>query len=116
VQQIEAGTVVAPSSINDQLIYLLYLRGDKSFCQQYLGYHYFAETKAGLQFAFAVLPECDTLDVLTQTVGHEIIEAATDPYITGWYWDYDDAVTAYLLPEVGDLCNIWNTSEAGWSL
>jgi hypothetical protein len=94
-------------------------------CQQFGGYHYSMDF-AGKTVAYAVIPECpsqgdtSTLDVTTIAASHEIIEAATDPYVSlagpgstaqGFMLDpYLPDYTAWALAlrgaEVADLCPV----------
>ena len=59
---------------------------------------------------FAVLPTspmCNgTMDSLTATMSHEMVEAATDPGLFGWYDSYVNDILATGLPiiEIGDFC------------
>jgi len=72
------------------------------------GYHYFANDNQGRQFAYAVMPfpaeaslansGLNYFQFLTGVGSHELGEAVSDPYATGWFY----LTTA---GEIGDLCN-----------
>jgi hypothetical protein len=85
-----------PAPVTDTL-YVVYfppgveidvMYGDKPWtsCQEFGGYHESMQV-AGHEVAYAVIPECDpspgesTLEQTTIAVSHELIEAATDPYV-----------------------------------
>jgi hypothetical protein len=63
---------------------------------------------------FIVLPQCATIgelkgaDALTYALSHELIEAATDPFATGWLTSAKDLAWKYILigGEAGDLCEV----------
>ena len=84
------------------------------------GYHD-SVSVGGIEVVFSIVVECDAgidgstmLDALTVGFSHELIEAATDPFGTGWYVDPADyAVLAFAdSGEIADLCefsNVWFT-------
>jgi len=123
-----AGTTLpAPSAMNNQLVYLFYFPKTTKLndgtgailCQQaYSGYHS-SSSLNGVAFVYAVLPDCTgSLDDLTSTVAHELIESATDP-LDAWYLDVptDDLWSGLNGQEVGDLCqDLTNVTESGWAL
>lgn len=81
-------------------------------CAGFGGYHSFT-TVGAVQVPYAVIPRCTELgslqgveDVMTGASSHELIEASTDPFGTGY--DSADADHFYYdlqpLSEVGDMC------------
>jgi hypothetical protein len=76
-------------------------------CVDYVAYH---DEVAGSQVIYALMPRCDdTLDSQTDSLSHELVEAATDPHPTTAYafGDVDpDHAWLYMVPgaESGDLC------------
>ncbi|MEO7113851.1 MAG: hypothetical protein ABI183_25650, partial [Polyangiaceae bacterium] len=81
-------------------------------CQGFGGYHSFT-TVGAVQVPYAVIPRCTELgslqgveDVMTGASSHELIEASTDPFGSGY--DSADADHFYYdlqpLSEVGDMC------------
>ena len=72
------------------------------------GYHYFTNANNGTQFAYAVMPfpvasqltasGLNYFQFLTGVGSHELGEAVSDPYATGWYYLNTGG-------EIGDLCN-----------
>jgi len=77
----------------------------------FTGYHsYFFSEVLAQSFLFAVIADCTgpaaawdvQLDAITATVSHEIIEAITDPYGSGWY---QRGPAAFL--EIADVCEFW---------
>jgi hypothetical protein len=119
--QIQSGLFPAP---DENTIYVIYfpstttitLDGAKS-CEVFGGYHNAMTTmppEAGgpVQFAYAIIPRCTvSQDDLTVSASHEIIEAATDPFITptaDGYYAYGSDTSAWDFAggggEVGDRC------------
>ena len=98
-------------------------------CQGFGGYHSFT-TVGTTQIPYAVIPRCTELgtlqgvdDVMTGASSHELIEAATDPFSTG----YDSADEDYFyydlqpLSEIGDMCAFesdafYQPAELGFSV
>jgi hypothetical protein len=72
------------------------------------GYHFFTNAKDGTQFAYAVMPfptgaaqanaGLNYFQFLTAVGSHELGEATSDPYATGWFYRNTGG-------EIGDLCN-----------
>ena len=81
-------------------------------CADYDGYHFFSMSVTG-PFAYAIVPAAcakGSLDALTTTASHELVEAATDPIVTqGWIDDaFSIAPPAFerlLKGEAGDICS-----------
>lgn len=141
---VEAAQLPAP--VTDTLYVVYFPKGVKitqfdgmsqgTSCQEFGGYHYSMEI-AGQVVAYAVIPECppqgdaSTLDVTTIAASHEIIEAATDPYVSvatrsstsqGYLLDpYLPDYTAWVMAlrgtEVADLCPVqpWDPESAAES-
>jgi hypothetical protein len=94
------------------------LQGSQS-CYGFGAYHEESITKIGLNFPYAVMPRCGggmAIDSLTVAVSHEIIEAATDPFVqsTPAYQAVDfDHYTWAFFPggEVGDMCAFERQAE-----
>jgi hypothetical protein len=87
----------------------------KQACVQVGAYHSEAALPGGGSVAYAVIPRCASfgglhgLDVVTASTSHELIEAATDPFVKTKpayaQTDNDDLGWTLLLQgEVGDLC------------
>jgi hypothetical protein len=81
-------------------------------CKGFGGYHQFL-TAGAVQVPYAVIPRCTELatlqgenDVMTGATSHELVEAATDPFGTGYdSADYDHFYyDLQPLSEVGDMC------------
>ncbi len=117
-KMITAGTLEAPTKDS---VYTLFFpetttiteQGAES-CQAFGGYHTDI-TVSGKHVAYAVIPRCDgfaglsTMDALTGSTSHEIIEAATDPYNKEdpafAYVDADHLAYVFVIGgEAGDLC------------
>ena len=119
--QIQSGLFPAP---DENTLYVIFfpsttsisLDGDTS-CQTFGGYHNAMSStppEAGgpVQFTYAILPRCSgSQSDLTLSTSHEIIEAATDPFITTnamGYYAYGSATDAWDYTggggEVGDRC------------
>ncbi len=72
------------------------------------GYHFYANAKNGTKFAYAVMPfpsaaaqansGLNYFQFLTGVGSHELGEATSDPYATGWFYVNTGG-------EIGDLCN-----------
>jgi hypothetical protein len=99
--------------------------GSSPMCETALAYHDWTPGPAG-PLPFAVIPTCypDSRLDRTSAASHEIIEAATDPFGTGYYVDPSDERDPYYYsrPEVADLCNRVNAPpedglvfESSWS-
>lgn len=93
-----------------------------SSCRSFGGYHD-EGSASGLPFPYAVIPRCggggtlSALDEVTVAVSHELIEAATDPYVqtTPAYAGVDfDHYTWSWFPggEVGDMCAFERQADA----
>ncbi len=81
-------------------------------CQGFGGYHSFT-TVGSVQIPYAVIPRCTELatlqgveDVMTGASSHELVEASTDPFGTGYDSADEDHFYYDLQPlsEVGDMC------------
>ena len=75
------------------------------------GYHRSFDLPDGTAIAYAVIAECQANQAMTRTLAHELVEAATDPFIpkTPAYAgvgpiDLGFVVGTTLGSEVGDLC------------
>lgn len=98
-------------------------------CQGFGGYHSFT-TIGGVQIPYAVLPRCTELgtlqgveDVMTGATSHELIEASTDPFSTGYDSADEDHFYYDLQPlsEIGDMCAFesdafYKPAELGFSV
>ena len=111
--RIADGTLPDPE-VHGQAMYVAYLPpgakwdGGASFCGAAAAYHDVWEPKQGLEATYAVVGDCNPMPDYgaVSNASHEIIEMATDPYITAWYvnpgktdaWHYmyDD--------EIADMC------------
>jgi hypothetical protein len=112
VGEINAGNVPAPTA-GDQIIYMIYM-GPNVFVQEYLdtyGYHSQANAM-GFDFPYAVILDnyTHTLDELTTTGSHELVESATDPYVypkDGFYMEIqpDNPFWFASGQEAADLCD-----------
>ena len=100
------------------------LLGSVDSCTAFYGYHDNTTAQIGdaggpTSFAYAVIPTCSSLGTVTETLSHEWIEAATDPYLTtsgtftltgganaAFYGPDQDHLVWALLGggEAGDLC------------
>jgi hypothetical protein len=106
--QINSGVLPPPVAGS---LYIIYLpsgstssAGFGKGCQDYGGYHSFTNTGINSpgKMAYAIIPHCvdgdPEFDNDTIVASHEIGEAASDPYGTGWF-DPDMPIS-----EIGDLC------------
>ena len=91
---------------------------DGMCCSDYYGYHYDAAMIGGVDVPFAINCACDgggltALQNLTETANHETLEAATDPFGTGFaQTDDDHIVWTYITDgENGDLCEYADTAN-----
>ena len=85
---IDAGTAPQPTDdIKDQVLYVIFISPTtllkESFngtsCQDYFGFHG-SKFRNGKRYAYAIVADCGSFDDVTSTFGHELVEAATDPY------------------------------------
>jgi hypothetical protein len=83
-------------------------------CKDFCGYHHHSPyLSAGPQLLYSVIPavcpDCSLstsdFDSITCISSHELCEAITDPFESGWF---DDATLA----EIGDIC-AWRTKKVG---
>jgi hypothetical protein len=118
--QIKLGNVPAP--VQNTTLYFVWVQpgvavGAQSFVpgstqvlystSAFGGYHFYAKDNQGRQFAYAVMPfptataqansGLNYFQFLTAIGSHELGEAVSDPYGTGWYY-------LTLGGEIGDLC------------
>jgi len=86
--RIDAGTAPQPTDdITDQVVYMIFISPTtllkESFngtsCQDYFGFHG-SKFRNGKRYAYAIVADCGAFDDVTATFGHELVEAATDPY------------------------------------
>jgi hypothetical protein len=93
--------------------------GGDSSCVDFGGYHN-SMTYQGTTFTYAIVPECTaqtgrnltTVQSITFSASHEVLEAATDPIVTGatagFYLNFSDPTILpwnnFLGGEAGDLC------------
>jgi hypothetical protein len=110
-------TLPAPTANTLYMIYfpsttMITLDGAQS-CNQFGGYHNAATaTSNGVTYAYAIIPRCSSdLSELTLSASHELIEAATDPFISSNpsnpYSGYGSMSSAWDVlsgGEVGDRC------------
>jgi hypothetical protein len=127
------GTFPMPTSNTLYVIYFpsttsIDLDGAKS-CNQFGGYHN-SMTSKGVTFAYAILPRCPGgTDYLTFASSHELIEAATDPFLSGnpnnpygAFGSFTDAWDVLSGGEVGDRCvdvfgmGADSTTESGYKV
>jgi len=84
---IEGGALPRPSQ---DTVYVLWYPAGSGFglsirgahsCADFFGYHEAGTLNDGTRFAYAVVPECagSTIDDLTASASHELIESCTDP-------------------------------------
>jgi hypothetical protein len=90
-------------------------------CTDYFGYHYDAMI-GNKDTAYSIVCGCDdsshpslsTLQVTTSTASHEMVEAATDPFVTpSGYWNVDDDHYGWSYgteSELADLCQYADTA------
>jgi len=97
--------------------------GGQHCCTDFDGYHSTTIVES-IEVPFAILCGCSVtrlhsdlgltpLQILTETANHETVEAATDPYITGFVTT-DDAHFAWSYEvggEVGDMCTFVDTTN-----
>jgi hypothetical protein len=115
---IDSGLVPAP---DDRTVYMIYVSaatadvdsGGTKSCIASKGFHDF-DFDATLQqaYAIAVIYDCrGGLDDLTATASHELVEAATDPFLASNYVIYDPnlGVTA----ESADMCEFLDAVREG---
>jgi hypothetical protein len=84
-----------------------------SSCVDFLGYHYYGQTGPSTRFLFAVQGRCSNgnippIDDATQNTTHELVEAATDPFLLS-YATVDPAHVVWsVFPgfEIGDMCEL----------
>jgi hypothetical protein len=98
----------------------LMLQG-KSACQQGVGGYHDSVAVAGVNVAYAVIPQCrSNVDDLTLSASHELAEAATDPYpLTNPAWAHfgnDHLAWEFFQQfqsENGDACEFYRDSDMG---
>lgn len=122
VQQWLVGKLSGPSPAfgtpNPNAIYVLFYPAGSTItysgytsCQEFGGYHG-SVTVGAREYAYAVIPRCNSgmglAYDLTSTTSHELIEAATDPFLNNPAYGTVDldhiAWEMVLLGEVSDLC------------
>jgi hypothetical protein len=122
------GTFAAPT---DDTVYALYLPSTVTVnsaaagmsCQDFHAYHYFTEvtrTDAGtVRVTYLVIMRCpdgSSLDAMTLLGSHELVEAATDPFLDGFVMN-DVAWAATHGGESCDLCLYsGGTHTSNWSV
>lgn len=122
------GMVPAPPPKADgTMVYLLYYPAKvdytvdgEALCQDFEGYHSYLEFPDGGRAAFAIIGDCEFgLDDITNTASHELIEAASDPWLDSWMvsakipdaWAIEDGM------ENADLCwSLPSVREGGFAL
>lgn len=118
-KQIQNGTVEAPTPNSLYVIFyppstVIGDGGDRS-CYGFGGYH--NELTAGAsKTAYAVIPRCGNFERITSTTTHELVEAATDPYVRSdpaYYTPADaDLPWSYVAGgENADLCTFIQGSQ-----
>jgi hypothetical protein len=81
-------------------------------CKAFGGYHGDVALPSAQKVAYAVIPRCSSASInpLTETLSHELVEAATDPYpnLLPAFAQLDETHMAWMLSssggEVGDMC------------
>jgi hypothetical protein len=118
---VAAGTLPAPpQGQQSQLLYMMYYpaetaitqRDGSVLCTQFAGYHGSLTFPGGARATYAVIGDCPGggIDGLTVTASHELIEAATDPWVNttspGYFLaaDLPDHFAVEAGQEMGDLC------------
>lgn len=109
---ITSGAVVAPGAVDNQLLYLLYVPHSVTLGGDLVGvrgYHEMRTLDSGVRFPIAVvLDDGGDLAAITTQAAHQVINAATDPYLpphAGYYADPPMTDPWRLLRgEVADLC------------
>ena len=118
---VAAGTLPAPpQGQQSQLLYMMYYpaataitqRDGSVLCTQFAGYHGSLSFPGGAHATYAVIGDCQGggIDGLTVTASHELIEAATDPWVNtaspGYFLaaDLPDHFAVEGGQEMGDLC------------
>jgi hypothetical protein len=122
----------APQGGFDNMLYVIYFPATTSVsaqamgsptnvCQGYGAFHTETAT-SGPHFAYAVIPACPSqwstmndLEFEEFSASHEIVEAATDPFIItnpGWTVDASPSNPwGAVAPEVGDLCDFTGSPD-----
>jgi hypothetical protein len=111
VQLINQGTVVPPDAVGNQVLYLVYVPPSVALGADLVGvrgYHDMV-TLDGVRFPIAVaIDDGSGLATTTTRAAHQVIDAATDPYVRpndGYYADPPQTDPWSLLRrEVADLC------------
>jgi hypothetical protein len=92
--------------------------GASRSCVSYHAYHEHLDID-GVDAAYAIItrcPDASTLDAATMMASHELVEAATDPDIDGWYVP-DEAWSSWHGGEVTDVClGVSTTKEGAWTV
>jgi hypothetical protein len=90
----------------------LTLAQQETGCVDFEGYHDYGQNSPTSKFVFAVAARCTsqiaTIDDVTQTTTHELVEASTDPFLLT-YSEMDPAHAVWSLfpgAELGDLCEL----------
>jgi len=111
-----------PATVDEQTIYSVFtpqgvvVTGNGgSSCSSYGAYHDELMGAHGESIVFAFMPRCADLDDLTVGFSHELIEAATDPYVTSAPAFGDADVDNYVMAitpgaETGDYCEYLDSS------
>jgi hypothetical protein len=124
LQALLAGKLTAPDQSTIYSVFtpegvVIDAGGDKS-CQDFGAYHDEAATTAGAGIVYALVPRCNDpgvpeIDELTVSTSHELIEAATDPFVemTPAFGDSDPEHYVWAVTpaaEVGDYCEYVDTA------
>ena len=107
---IDDGTIPAFAQNNIYVLILPSAWADTdTFCQSEGGYHTYYQDGAQNGPVYAIVPNClgtqaGALQQEEAAISHEVVEAATDPYVTSWQIQDMSNPWYYLGGEVGDLC------------
>jgi hypothetical protein len=91
-------------------LYVLMLPADWAdaslFCEFSAGFHMYYSSNAGNTPLYAVIANCNSEPVtsIEAVISHEIVEAATDPFTTGWVFGSPTEPWFYLSGELADMC------------
>jgi hypothetical protein len=126
-QQIGAGLLPKPAA---DIIYIIHIPAPTDFedpfgthfcSDDYLGYHYWSNIPSG-KLTYAIVADCTPgaagFDDMTTAFAHEYIEAASDPYLSGYLLDLSktDPWVSQSGSENADLCQYnGQVTEAGYT-
>ena len=103
-QKLHDGTL--PAFQAGTLYFLVIPAGASSgFCNTSAGFHSYFNDPGNQRVPYALIPDCiGSVQQLEVTLSHELMEAASDPYVTSYQISDPGNPWTYLGGEVGDLC------------